>query len=128
MSSSNSIQILQEFKKALITFFDELIEQFPEEGDLIFIRIFLKDRIPVTDAMNHFIQNILPEKKIIKERDSKFFTEKDALFGILGPERAVNLRKIWKSPKLDKEDQETIWKWMDGFIFLVEKYIKSLEG
>lgn len=128
MSGSNSIQILQEFKKALITFFDELIEQFPEEADLILIRIGLKDKVPITDTINYFIQNILPEKKTIKERDTTFFTEKDALFGILGPDRAKHLRKIWKSPKLDKEDRETIWKWMDGFVFLVEKYQKSLEG
>ena len=36
--------ILQEFKNNLITFFDELIDQFPTEADLVIIRIFLKDR------------------------------------------------------------------------------------
>lgn len=121
-----SITTLQEFKKALITFFDELIEQFPEDGDLIFVRIMLKDRIPVNEIMNYFIRSVLPEKPLIKARDQKFFTESDALFGMLGSERAVNLRKIWKSSKLDAQDREVIWKWVDSFIFLVEKYQKAL--
>jgi hypothetical protein len=127
MSGGNSITILNEFKKALITFFDELIEQFPEEGELVFIRILLKDRAPVVEIMNYFIKKILPEKSTIKSRDQKFFTESDALFGMLGDERAVNLRKIWKSPKLDKDDREVVWKWMDSFIFFIEKYQKAME-
>jgi hypothetical protein len=125
---SNSITVLQEFKKALITFFDELIEQFPEEGDLIFVRIMLKDRLPINEIMNYFIKAVLPEKPYIKARDQKFFTDSNALFGMLGSDRSVNLKKIWKSPKLDKEDREVIWKWMDSFIFLTEKYQKSLES
>jgi hypothetical protein len=124
---SNSITVLQEFKKALITFFDELIEQFPEEGDLIFVRIMLKDRLPINEIMNYFIKAVLPEKPYIKSRDPKFFTESNALFGMLGSDRSVNLKKIWKSPKLDKEDRDVIWKWMDSFIFFVEKYQKSME-
>lgn len=127
MSGGNAITILNEFKKALITFFDELIEQFPEEGELVFIRILLKDRAPVVEIMNYFIKKILPEKTTIKSRDQKFFTDSDALFGMLGDERAVNLRKIWKSPKLDKDDREVIWKWMDSFIFFIEKYQKAME-
>ena len=127
MSNGNTITILTEFKKALISFFDELIEQFPEEGDLVFIRILLKDRAPVVEIMNYFIKNILPDKAVIKARDQKFFTEGNNLFGLLGPEKAVNLRKIWKSPKLDKDDREVIWKWIDSFIFFIEKYQKSLE-
>ena len=54
--TSNSVLILNEFKKGLISFFDELIEQFPEHGDLVVIRILLKDQLPVTQIMNHFIR------------------------------------------------------------------------
>ena len=125
--SSNSVLILNEFKKGLISFFDELIEQFPEHGDLVVIRILLKDQLPVTQIMNHFIQNVLPEKPLVKERNQKFFTESNALFGLLGADRANNLKKIWKSPKLDKDDRDVMWKWIDTFIMMVEKYQKSLE-
>jgi hypothetical protein len=122
----SSVLILQEFKKALISFFDELIEQFPEEGDLVVIRILLKDRLPINDIMTYFIGNVLPEKNPIKERDPKFWTESNALFGLLGQERASNLKKLWKSPKLDKDDREVMWKWVDSFIIMVDKYQKSM--
>ena len=102
--TSNTVLILNEFKKGLISFFDELIEQFPEQGDLVVIRILLKDQLPVTQIMNYFIANVLPEKQMVKERNQKFFTESNALFGLLGNDRANNLKNIWKSPKLDKDD------------------------
>ena len=34
--------IEKQFKNALISFLDELIGQFPQEGDLVIFRIFLK--------------------------------------------------------------------------------------
>ena len=37
----SELQVLSEFKNGLISFFDELIDQFPKEGDLVMIRIFL---------------------------------------------------------------------------------------
>ena len=47
-------QILFEFKKQLTIFFDELIAQFPKEGDLIVIRLFLTNQIAIEDVMNIF--------------------------------------------------------------------------
>jgi hypothetical protein len=126
--TSNSVLILNEFKKGLISFFDELIEQFPEHGDLVVIRILLKDQLPVTQIMNYFISNVLPEKQMVKERNQKFFTESNALFGLLGNDRASNLKNLWKSPKLDKDDKDVMWKWIDTFILMVEKYQKNMEN
>ena len=36
-------EILCTFKKCLVQFLDELINQFPEEADLIVFRIFIKE-------------------------------------------------------------------------------------
>jgi len=128
----SSITVLQEFKKVLISFFDELIEKFPEEGDLVVIRILLKDRAPVSDVMAYFIGNVLPEKGLVKERDPRFFTTSNALFGMLnkvmGEGKDLPLRKIWTSPKLDKDDREVMWRWIDSLILLVERYQKVLEN
>jgi hypothetical protein len=126
--TSNTVLILNEFKKGLISFFDELIEQFPEHGDLVVIRILLKDQLPVTQIMNYFIANVLPEKQMVKERNQKFFTESNALFGLLGNDRANSLKGLWKSPKLDKDDRDVMWKWIDTFIMMVEKYQKNMEN
>ena len=58
-------QILLQFKNELITFFDELIDIFPSEGDLVMIRIFLKDQIPIEDVMIIF-------NNIVNKEEQKF--------------------------------------------------------
>ena len=32
---------------------DELIDQFPQEGDLVIARIFLKDQMSITEVMEN---------------------------------------------------------------------------
>lgn len=121
-----NLQILNEFKKNLVNFFDELIDQFPEEGDFVLIRILVKDQLPITEVMNYFISEILPHKTMIKSRDERIFTEMNVLYFGLEKNQSNGIRKIWKSSALDKEDREIIWKWFDTFVFLVEKYQRSL--
>lgn len=73
----SELQVLAEFKNGLISFFDELVDQFPYEGDLIMFRIFLKDQIPIEDVMIIFVNNIYKDdgklKKMIKDRNELFF-------------------------------------------------------
>ena len=121
-----SLQVLQEFKDSLIKFFDELIDQFSSEPDLVIIRILLKDQIPITDILNYFIREILPEKQKIRDRDERFFTEGKSLFGMLPESKADTFKRIWKSPNLDKDDRLAIWRWTDLFVALAEKYQKSM--
>ena len=42
---SDQIQILKDFKSQLLTFVDELISQFPSEGDLVILRVFIDNQI-----------------------------------------------------------------------------------
>jgi hypothetical protein len=121
-----SIQILSDFKNNLIKFFDELAEQFPTEGDLVIIRILLKDRIPIHEVMTYFIKEILRDKPKIKSRDDTFFTEGKSLFGMLPEAQANTFKRIWRSPQLDKDDRIVIWQWTDLFVALSEKYQKLL--
>ena len=65
----SKIQILKIFKDQFITFLDELIAQFPREPDLVIVRIFMKDQVPIADIMCHIVQQILPHEKKIKSRD-----------------------------------------------------------
>ena len=80
MSSRQAL--LKEFKSQLIMFFDELIEQFPREGNLLVIRIFLNDQVSKETIIKHFIDNIIPIKDEINKRNEKFFTENENLFGV----------------------------------------------
>jgi hypothetical protein len=118
------IQILTDFKTNLVNFIDELIEQFPEEQDLVVIRIFLNDQIPIADVMNTFISKILPLSDMIKKRDENFFINNNVLFEKLDKNKVNNFKKLWRSSKLDAEDRKIIWKWYDLFLSLAEKYQK----
>jgi hypothetical protein len=121
------IQILQEFKDNLISFIDELIEQFPDVADLIIIRIFLKDQVPMTDVVNKFIDHF-DLKPMIKARDDNVFLEHDILFESLDKKRVNHFQKIWLSERLDDEDRTIMWCWMDSFIYLAEKYDKIVNS
>jgi hypothetical protein len=123
--------ILQEFKNNLITFFDELIDQFPTEADLVIIRIFLKDQIPIEEVINIFINTINKDgqrfKKMIKDRNENFFLESN-IFDSISKTKVVHFKKLWRSNSLDDDDKKIIWKWIDSFVYLGEKYIKSKLG
>ena len=118
MSSTDEtikIKIMYEFRKQLVDFIDELIEQFPEEADLYIIRIFLKDQVPVYDVLGRFIRDLLPLKKQVEERNQEFFMENCLLYSQNGisNNKVNHFKKLWLSNKLDNNDRDVIWKWMD---------------
>ena len=123
----SDLQVLAEFKNGLISFFDELIDQFPYEGDLIIIRIFLKDQIPIEDVMNIFNNAINKEsgklKEMIKKRNENFFLENN-IFDAFSKNKVMHFKKLWRSGSLDDDDKKVIWKWIDSFVYLGDKYIK----
>jgi hypothetical protein len=123
-------QILQAFKTNMISFLDELIDQFPTETGLIVARVFLKDQIPVETAMTNFLVTIEKNdgavKALVEKRDEEFFLENNIFScpqGSLDISSVNYMRKIWTSG-LDTEDKAIIWKWIDSFILLAEKYQK----
>ena len=124
----SKIQILIDFKTALVNFFDELIEQFPEEGDLVMLRIFLNDQIPIADVMAVFISKLLPLKDIVTKRDVNFFLGAGAasLFEKLDKTKVNYFKILWQSDRLDDSDRDQIWKWYDYFMILAEKYQKAM--
>jgi len=127
------VVVLSEFKNNIITFFDELIDQFPDLGELVIMRIFLKDQICIKDVIEmtgfqlNKNQGII--RKMIKDRNEEFFLEENNFFDVLSENKKNFLKfsSIWRSKRLDKEDKETIWKWIDSFVFLTDKYNKLKE-
>ncbi len=123
----SSTAVLNDFKRNIIMFFDELIEMFPNVGEFVMIRIFLKDQLPIVEVMNHFISTVLPEKNTIKSRDDAIILERDIFFPKsqrLGEFKG--LRSVWSS--LDSEDKDTIWRWLESFVFLCEKYQTAMKN
>ena len=121
-------KILLEFKKNLISFMDELISQFPQEGDLVILRIYLKDQAIIKDVMEMLIFNLNSDnfklKNMIKERNEIFFLEYSLFDESIGKNKVSHFKKLWRSGLLDSEDKKIFWEWMDSFVFFTEKYLK----
>lgn len=122
------METLLEFKKQLILFFDELIDQFPDEGDLVMFRLFIANQIPIEDVMKIFIHKVNANnkqlKKMVKDRNEQFFLDHN-VFDTSRTEKVTHFRKLWLSGQLDKNDKEIIWTWIDTFIYLSDKYLSQ---
>jgi hypothetical protein len=135
---SNPIRILSQFKTSLISFIDELIVMFPNESDFIIGRIFINDQVPIEDIINAFSEKIYENnnllKKMIKERDESFFL-KNNVFSFLGDrfkdtplsldtieEKVNKFKDIWLSDTLEESDKITMWKWVDIFVILADRF------
>jgi hypothetical protein len=119
----NSIEILDKFQKSLVSFFDALIDMFPNEKEFILIRILVKDQIPSTQIMSYF-QLVASNTEImtsIKKRDDQFFLQ-NVLFSKIN--KSDVFKNIWIS-KLDSDDKVMIWDWVDVFMKLTNSYTES---
>ena len=127
---SSQIDTLREFKSQLITFIDELISQFPQEGDLVILRVYIDNQAEVKQVMEGFIYKISRNdnqlRGMIKQRNEVFFIEHDVFSSeSVSQQKISHFKKLWLSGQLDDEDKNVIWSWIDAFVFLTEKYINN---
>lgn len=122
---SSALNILERFKRGYVQFIDELLEQFPNEPDLIIIRVFFEDQVPVSVVADQFINHVLPLREMIQKRDEKFFIENNHIFGMIDTSKVLHFKKLWTSNRLDKEDRDAIWRWFDTFCALADAYSKT---
>ena len=125
----NPIRILAQFKSSLISFMDELITLLPDESDFIIGRMFISDSVNIEDVIKAFSLKIYQNddllKKMIKTRDESFFL-KNNVFSYFGDSKVNKFKDIWIQGRLDQEDKDTIWKWVDIFVVLTDKYYKRI--
>ena len=125
---STKIKLLSLYKEQLVTFLDELIEQFPREGDLVILRIFFGNQIDTATVIDVFLERINANsnqlRKMIKERNETFFLEHDAFYGT-DQSKVSHFRNLWLSNDLDNETKVTIWNWIDIFVSIADKYSKE---
>jgi hypothetical protein len=120
-----SLTILKDFHATLINFVDELIGQFPQEGDLIVFRIFIKDKIPIHDLVIHLVSRVANCRDKLDNRDERFFLEEESMFEGANKSKILNLKTLWRSPDLDSEDKACIWQWVISLIGLADKYVET---
>lgn len=122
MSETDEKKLLEKFQKNIVRFFDELIEMFPDEKDFIFIRILVKDQIPSTQIMSYF-EMVMMNKEIITsiERRDDTFILSNVLFSKIS--KSDVFKKLWQT-RLDIDDKEMIWNWVDSFKTMTTQYMK----
>jgi hypothetical protein len=124
----NPIRVLNQFKNSLISFIDELIKMFPGESDFVIGRIFINDQIPIESVLESFATKIYDNnnilKDMIKNRNENFFLENN-VFSYFGDEKVNKFKTIWTSDALEASDKITMWKWVDIFVVLCDKYYKK---
>jgi hypothetical protein len=124
---SSEEQILIQFKKQLISFFDELISQFPSEPCFVMLRILFNDQVPIKEVMNKFVHKLISTKDMIKNRDENFFlSQSHSFLSFLDKDTSQTLKRLWRSDTLDADDKLILWKWIDSLVFLADKYSKIL--
>ena len=122
MNIEKQVELLVLFKKTMIEFLDELIEQFDQEGDLIVLRFFLSEQIPLETILLQFNNYVYPMKDMIKNRDEKFFLERDNIFGASPKDKVIHFKDLYL--KMSPDDRFTLWTWFDTFIMISDKYKK----
>lgn len=125
----SQIDILKDFKKQLLNFIDELISQFPLEGDLVILRVFIDNQVETKTVMDGFIYKINTNdnqlRNMISQRNEMFFIEHDVFtVGNVNPDKVRHFKKLWLSGSLDNDDKTIIWEWIDLFVHLSNQYIK----
>jgi len=121
---NEQVKLLTLFKNNILEFIDELMNQFEDEGDLIVLRFFISEQIPVETLMYQFITYVYIHKELIKNKDEKFFLEKDNIFGSSPKDKVIHFKDLYL--RMTSEDKETLWAWFNVFISICEKY-KSLK-
>ena len=116
------LDIQKIYKKKLIEFLDALIERFNTEGDLVVLKIFLEEQIPIDDVVQILSSRLIPAKDMILSRDEKFFIEGTDIFSGVSNSTVSYCKDIWLSPGMTKDDKDMIWNWFKLLVILSEKY------
>jgi hypothetical protein len=126
-NEEKKLNLIREFRMVLVSFLDELIEQFPHEGDFVIIRIFIKDQVPMADVLGRFIRDLLPFANQVKERNERFFLDNTLLYtgASIADNKVNHFKNLWLSDQLDTNDRETVWQWMDALNKIATQYQKQ---
>ena len=58
---------------------------------------------------------------MIKERDESFFL-KNNVFSYFSEDKVNKFKDIWLSDTLEESDKITMWKWVDIFVILADRF------
>ena len=121
----NILDIKRDLINNLKEFLDDLLETLPEEEDLLIMRIFLIEQVPIDILINQINGFVLPHRNKIKNRDENFFLNDDGIFGKIEGKKVLHFKDIWKSNRLSADDKKIIFVWFDQFINIMDELNKE---
>lgn len=118
----SKIEILKIFREKLIDFLDALREKIPKENDIVVLRVYFAEQIPIELALQIFSKRILPFEDMVTNQDERFFMEENDLFEGLKRDKVHYFKTLWTSPSFNETDKEVLWKWFKAFLKLAKLY------
>ena len=117
------IELLRKMRDGLLDFLDDLRIILPEEQELIWFQIFVKNQVPMVDVMEYVIKNIVPLESKVNNRDDVYFKKHAVLFEGLGHfKKEVNhFKRLWEKDQ-NPEHREMVWVWLKYFIDLGKQF------
>jgi hypothetical protein len=126
MSNTNLIteKILYQLKSQVLNLLDDLLTIFPNEADLLLIRLFFENQIEPSKLMDGFIKWVYPWKEHILEHNEEFFEKNEHIFGPLPTDKIRYLKQKIHDGTIDNEDKQVMWRYFEIFIKLIDQYNK----
>ena len=134
----SDIQVYETLQTNLVSFLDELIEIFPNEGDFVLFRIMVKDLIPIIEIAKYMEFYLLPEKEAVKTalksaingNQAPFNNKLNDMFNkFAGKADSDNVGYVTNYKQLFdilyNDNSVSIWKWLNVFIHILEKINKK---
>lgn len=119
-------ELLKLFKEQLLNFVDELIETFPNEGNLILLRVYIDTQLIIEKSLSEFTDKINENneklKQMIKQRNENFFIKYD-LINLESKNEINYMLKLWQDDILQPDDKSTIWDWVDLFVKISDSFL-----
>jgi len=116
MLNNKNIKILNLFKKNVIGFISELILQFPEDSDLLILKLFLENQVDMDRLITGFKKYFTNEtnSKMFDDRNEDFFISNNP-FTRISSTKFDKLKTIWQSESIGDDDRLVIWNWFELF-------------
>ena len=114
----------QELKTQILNLVDELIEILPNEKDILMARIYF-DMLDENRIIQGFLRHVVPQRNYIENKDERYFTDNDYIFGDLPKDKVRHFKEIYeKDNMISKDDKEVIWEYFQIFIKICDNYKK----
>lgn len=114
-----------QLKEQMLNLTDDLLEILPDERDIFAARMYFEFQSSMT-IMEGFVKYVIPKRQYIIDRDERYFTENDTIFGKLPKNKVDHFKNLYLSGKIGDEEKQVIWDYFDVFLTLAENFEKVI--